>query len=386
MTKPYGLYKRNTGKHLVYYVRFRDPETNKRLPGITTGCLKKAEAESFAVNYLKNGKVATRSKVSFRNFTLGFFDFDTSTYIKKQLASGARFSRPYAESCAGNLKNHLVPRFGDMLVSSIRVIDIEEFIEDLIKKGLGLTTVKNITTVLSLILAEAFRTDFISTNPMQKVKKHVPRYSERGTLSWDIISLLFSGSSLSNIWDGDDTHYLINFTALVTGMRQGEILALRWCDIHDKYIDLNHKWYRKYGLSSPKYESQRFIPLPGFLKKLYDIRQRDIKVYDDSQDFIFRSIKGNKPIDHKLVNDRFYSALNKVGIDEPERLNRNITFHSWRHTFTSLFRSKISDADLELIVGHKSTEMLDHYTHANIDKMQTIIPIQENVFSSLFVA
>ncbi|MFA6508688.1 MAG: hypothetical protein WCT14_21495, partial [Treponemataceae bacterium] len=119
MTKQYGLYKRSSGKKGIYYVRFRDPDTGIRLPGISTGCLRKADAENFAIEYLKKGKVQAKSKTTFRNYTKGFFDYETSPFIKNQLARGSSYSKTYAESNRGILNNHLVPFFADQPISSI---------------------------------------------------------------------------------------------------------------------------------------------------------------------------------------------------------------------------------------------------------------------------
>ena len=43
----------------------------------------------------------------------------------------------------------------------------------------------------------------------------------------------------------------------------GEIQALRWDDLKDEYIEVNHSWDRKYGLKQPKAKSNRSVPLTG---------------------------------------------------------------------------------------------------------------------------
>lgn len=386
MTKQYGLYKRQTGKRLVYYVRFRDPETNERLPGMSTGCTRKADAENFAINYINNGKVQAKSKLTFRHYAEGFFDYNTSPYIKSRLANGSRYSHTYADSNRGILQKHLIPRFGNMLLSSIHVIDIEQFMDEITQNDYGLTTLKNILNVLSTILTEAYRTEIIIKNPMESVRKRVPRYLLRETIPSEFIKKLFLPDLIEKNWRNDQAQCLFNITALSTGMRQGEIQALRWIDIKEDHIELRHKWDRKYGLCEPKYGSSRTIPVPPFLKKLfndyYSLNASKIEL----EGFVFNGRLQNKPFDHKYVNNAFYYALNQVGIDENKRKKMRITFHSWRHTFTSLMRNNIDDTKLRLLTGHKSDEMIDHYTHFSMEKLQDVIPVQEHLFKGFLIA
>jgi integrase len=386
MTKPYSLYRRKTGRKIVYYVRFRDPATDERLSGMSTHCDKKADAERFVIDYLKKGKLQAKSKVSFRNYTEGFFDYDSSPYIKSQLANGSRYTHTYADSNRGILNKHLVPRFGDKLLSSIRVVDIEQFMDEITEKGYGSTTLKNILSVLSAILSEAYRTEVLSMNPMERVRKRVPRYRQKEPIPREIIKELFSPALVDINWKKDSSMFLLNFTALATGMRQGEIQALRWGDIKEDHIELKYKWDRKYGLTEPKYGSSRTIPLPPVLKKLfsdfYSINASTIQL--DS--FVFNGRIKNKPFDHKYINSAFYYALKQIGIDDTKRKEMNITFHSWRHTFASMMRGKISDSELKLLTGHKSDEMIDHYTHYSMDKLKEVVPVQEEVFGEYLLA
>jgi len=386
MTKPYSFYKRKVKKNTYYYVRFRDPVTDERLAGISTGCTTKADAERFVVDYIKKGKVQARSRISFKNFTAGFFDYMTSVFIKRQIDSGARYSQTYADSNKGILINHLLPRFGDKLITAIRVVDIEQFMDDIIAQGYGSTTLKNILNALSAVFSEAYRTEIIPSNPMDRVKRRIPRYQRKGTLPYEVIRRLFIQDEIHDVWRDNLQHFLFCLTALVTGMRQGEIQALRWNDIKNDHIELQYRWDRKYGLSSPKYDSIRTIPIPSFLKQLYDGLSTISTSSNEFSDFIFFGKKKGKPIDHKVINNALYYALNQIGIDTTERIKLNITFHSFRHTFVSLMRNNIDDSQLQQLTGHKSEDMIDHYMHFSMDNLGGVIPIQDKIFSSLLSA
>ena len=47
-----------------------------------------------------------------------------------------------------------------------------------------------------------------------------------------------------------------------------------------------------------------------------------------------------KPLDHKTIYDALYKALERVGIPEAGRRERNITFHSWRHFLNTRMRGR----------------------------------------------
>ena len=75
-----------------------------------------------------------------------------------------------------------------------------------------------------------------------------------------------------------------------------------------------------------------------------------------------------------------YDALYSIEITEEERIERNLSFHSWRHFFNSFFRTKIPDVKLMKLTGHKSTKMADHYTHFRLEDFQDVLEIQEGMF------
>ena len=73
-------------------------------------------------------------------------------------------------------------------------------------------------------------------------------------------------------------------------------------------------------------------------------------------------------------------------IKEEERIERNITFHSLRHSFSTLSRDyEISQEDRMLVLGHKSTKINDRYTHstdealARVSKLSTVILSEEKI-------
>jgi integrase len=122
------------------------------------------------------------------------------------------------------------------------------------------------------------------------------------------------------------------------------------------------------------------VPIPGktssFLKKLIETSP-----YQDPDDLVFWGVDRKNPIDHKIIAKKLYQAFKKIGISKEDRKERNITFHSWRHFFNSFFRTKIPDAKLQRMTGHKNIQMTEYYTHFRIEDFQDVLQIQEDFFN-----
>ena len=106
---------------------------------------------------------------------------------------------------------------------------------------------------------------------------------EAGILTLNEIRELFLSRNLEKNWSGNTTHYLINAIACTTGMRKGEIQALKWNAINDTYIDVVASWDRKYGDVRPKHNSKRHVPL---LPTIHDLLI-SIKQTDSNDEYVF---------------------------------------------------------------------------------------------------
>jgi integrase len=105
------------------------------------------------------------------------------------------------------------------------------------------------------------------------------------------------------------------------------------------------------------YEKEKKIPLEISLKKrLFDICKNDTNV------FIIRGTDREKPLDFKKLRpDESENIMLNMG--EIIRLERNLTFHGFRHFFNSTIRGTVSDDILRLQTGHLDEDMTDLYDH-----------------------
>ena len=167
--------------------------------------------------------------------------------------------------------------------------------------------------------------------------------------------------------------YAGNLLSAISGMRQGEILALEYADLHNDYIHVKSSWDRNYGLKDTKTHEERFIPIPEYIFTILSQLNNT-----GHEGFVFSIDGGKAPVSGYMLTKELYHALDKIKINAADRKKRNITFHSWRYFFNTLLRSKgIPDSKTQKLTGHKTIEMTDRYTKFSINDFSDVAAIQE---------
>jgi len=148
-------------------------------------------------------------------------------------------------------------------------------------------------------------------------------------------------------------------TALNTGMRKGEILALRWKD-----IDLEN---RKIAVRNAKNNEARVIPINKTLyQELSNLSQKS------NGDYVF-SDKDGRPLGD--IKKGFLSALKRSGIED-------FHFHDLRHTFGShLVMQGIDLKTVQQVLGHKDIKMTMRYSHLSPEYVQEAIERLDSVWT-----
>jgi site-specific recombinase XerD len=264
---------------------------------------------------------------------------------------------------------HASPYFGEKPLDDITEDDIEGYIKYLKEKGLANTSINHNLAIIKIIFNYAEKRNEILYNPLKQIGKLKSDTKEKGTFTnEEAMKLFYSENMVSTIWSNDINNWLLNFTAYRTGMRLGELQALREKDIHEDYISVEHSLDRKYGIKGTKTEKSRSIPINNELKELL---YNHIK--NNSGDYVFGKDGGNRPIRHDEVYKAFWQATFKIGISKAALKSRKISFHSWRHSFTTrLVAQGIAKPMIKAMTGHSSGEMLEHYTHIGIEELNKI--------------
>lgn len=122
------------------------------------------------------------------------------------------------------VKNHLRPRLGALKLAKVTALHIESLYADMGRDGVGATTVRNSAAVLGAAFSHACSLKLIPYSPVASIKK--PKASRRDMLflTADQVKILVAAAK-------GRPFYPLIVTALATGCRQGELLALTWDDL-----------------------------------------------------------------------------------------------------------------------------------------------------------
>lgn len=392
------LYKRKKQRNSYWYVCYLDRDTGKQMTAKSIDVLKEKlglwdfrsvtrrdDAVIIAKKALDSGIIfSNESNIRFIDYCLNFWDWDNSEYIKMRNASKAgSIGKEYAHNMAFFLKKHVEKYLPPNLkLHSVQTRHLDNVLTTLSEKAnLASGTLQLIALSFTLPLKEAFRKNIIAENPAAKMMRITRVEKERGCFSRDEC-LRILGYLKENKKQMFPSYYLAITLALITGMRSGEVRALNIRDIEKSSYDglwrinIAHSLSPYSGLKGTKgkYDRAAFIP---------EAFKDEIFLNADKNGIAFPSKWGGY-ISSPTLRNMFYSVLNDIGIDEQIRIERNLTFHSLRHSFSTLGRDmNISQEDRMVVLGHKSKEINDRYTHISDEALYRVSTLTTDLFSKL---
>lgn len=267
------------------------------------------------------------------------------------------------------LINHILPTFGEreLFVES----EVQEFALNKIKEGLNQKTVKDIVVVLKMIQKFGAKLGYMPLNiidikyPIINENQALPVMAKDNQKKlMDYLKRNFSFKNLGIM------------ICLSTGLRIGEICALRWSDfdLETKVLKVRHSVQRLYiidgqnrhteiRVTTPKTkESNRDIPLSSFLWQVIKPLVRVV----NKECFVLSNDK--KPIEPRTYRNYFKKLLKELGFPE-------IKFHGLRHSFaTRCIESKNDYKTVSVLLGHSNiTTTLNLYVHPNNEEKKKCI-------------
>lgn len=277
---------------------------------------------------------------------------------------------------------HLIsPCLGNYTLKNITQINIKELIKKLDKEGYKYTTKNKVKVILSDIFNKAMINEYVRKNPAKGIT--VKRDDDEN----DIVVLTQEDQIVFfNCCKGTfyDNFYNV---AVTTGMRIGELAALRWedVDLGNRLIHVRRTLvYQKYDTDTcktfhfelPKTKtSYRDIPINRqcelALKKQYmqknvvkDKAPKEKEVEEQFKDLLFTT-KFNTPLNAQIICDAIKRIVNEINLtrdvtDEME----TFSCHCFRHTFaTRCFEAGIKPKTVQSYLGHATLQMtMDLYT------------------------
>lgn len=263
-------------------------------------------------------------------------------------------------------KKHLLPRLGSIRLAQVTPELVQAFVTELQRAQLANSTVKNIYRLFSAAMKGAFEEGLIPKNPCRKIKIQPCEQREQRVLTRSEQQRVKEAAS------GDRD--LPTLLSLYTGMRLGEVCALKWSDVDwergtiavqrtVQRVAQGDRSNRKTALvvGAPKSrQSRHVLPVPVFLME--QLRQKFRR--DPNKTYLFGS--ASSAAEPRTVQRRFKHLMARLGIS-------NVHFHTLRHSFaTRLLELGADVKTVSVLLGHGSAKTtLDYYAH-NLTEQQRL--------------
>ncbi len=243
------------------------------------------------------------------------------------------------------IRVHLVRHFGDKDANAISRCDIDDYVAVVQRKGLKPKTINNHLGVLSRMLACALEWDLVGANPLKGYKPLKVDEKESRWLAADEATSFLTAAA-----EHDPGYYHLFYTALATGMRQGELLGLKWPAVDFDRNQIRVVSNRVLGQDgTPKNGRIRTIKMNGSLSELlYGLSPKE--------GYVFCRENGD-PLTPDMVKRPFWRALRNASLPK-------IRFHDLRHSFASqLVTAGVQLQVVQELLGHADLKMTMRYAH-----------------------
>jgi len=159
------------------------------------------------------------------------------------------------------------------------------------------------------------------------------------------------------------TDHVLYLAAAMTGMREGELVALRWRDVDwSASVIRVRRNYTRGNWGTPKSKrSSRALPMADRLGGELD-RHFKRSLYQADDDLVFCHPQTGDPYDASQLRIRFYAAMKAAGMGRRCGREGGITFHSLRHTFgTRMAAAGVPMRTLQEWMGHRNLATTEIY-------------------------
>ncbi|MCI9397865.1 MAG: site-specific integrase [Lachnospiraceae bacterium] len=272
-------------------------------------------------------------------------------------------------------------QIGKAALDQVTTEILQAYYNDKLNDGYNSKTVRAISIVIGAALNMAVKLKMLSENPNRYTSIPKKKKYEAAVLNVEEVRRIVKEAKAEEI-------YPIVVTTVYTGMRKGEVMALKWenvdfqsrriyiknslCRIGADQPDEKGRRHARYEILEPKTkESIRMVPM---VDEVYDAlmlqkerqesdKQKYREIYMD-QGLVFAEMCGDY-LPQRQFMDKYHAFLRKYDITD-------IRFHDLRHTFaTLLIESDVSMKVVQELLGHSSiTTSMDIYTHVSDAKKE----------------
>lgn len=259
------------------------------------------------------------------------------------------------EMYQGHLNNHFAD-LDNRRINLITTATIEKFITARQSQKMALATIRKIMVTLNQIMKYSVRHHLIDFNPVADAE----RPKATGIIDESKDMAILTPEEIRGLIEAepDQKYKTLFLTAIMTGMRQGEIIGLKWSDVNFAARQINVRRTFNHGrFFEPKTkQSIRSIDLAPMLIK--ELAAWKLICTGQNDDLVFPSETGTPICCFNMVRRHFEPALKRAKIP-------HIKFHALRHTYASLLIEQGENIKyIQNQLGHASpTVTLNVYAH-----------------------
>lgn len=287
-------------------------------------------------------------------------------YLERWLRDYAegRLAPKTLESYRATVRVHLAPTLGHVPLSRLAPQTIQGYLTRKFQAGLSTTTVRYHAAILRQALRQAAKWGLLAQNPADCVDLPARHRIEMRVWDEEQVRLFLAEARRSS------AHYALYFTALTTGMRQGELMGLRWKDV-DLTLGIASIQQTLYRLGKvvvtkePKSVRSRRAALPPMLVNTLRMAQEEQiacrrglgQAYEDNN-LVFCQPNGRPLHAHNVTQRDMPRVAKRAGVPR-------IRFHDLRHCHaTLLLQQGVHPKVVQERLGHSTISMtLDTYSH-----------------------
>jgi integrase len=265
------------------------------------------------------------------------------------------------------LNRHALPFFGEMALEAISPEDLDAYVAAKTAQGLAAKTIAKQLATLNLIFKRAQRWKRIRANPLDDIDGPKVESPEMVILTENEIARLLAAYREQAIRDPDQADWWeltrrMVLVVLGTGIRRGELLALRWQDVDmlERRLHVRRSWVRN-EFTTPKSRASRRIVHFGLKTSAAITEQWQTSRYRADEDLVFGHPELGTPLDPTKVTNRFVKpALAKASITKPLQ-----PWHGLRHTALTIDAAVGNpNAYVQAKAGHSQFAITERYVHA----------------------
>ena len=318
-----------------------------------------------------------------REFVRHTVDEAADSLRRKLTLQGSRTS--YLQNCESMQRVHLRPAFGDRPLEKITTAHVEALAADMLGRGSSPKTVRNVLSFLYSVFEHAIANRWVVENPVRQASRPKKKRATDANPDLQFLTVDELDAVLREIPDevvrrapkpsrngrrgpapppppdvlGPVLRVVIRVAAM-SGLRQSELLGLRWRDVdwraqrirvRNTFVRGEHSGDGKSDLSTT-----RSVPLATEVAGELDRWSRRT-TFSGDDDLVFAHPQTGNPLDRTKVTRRFQQACRDAGV-------RVIRFHDLRHTFgTHLVANGTALRRVQEWLGHADAKTTQIYTH-----------------------